>query len=68
MGAAGLVEMIIALRALREHTAPPTVNLKDCEEVAEGWVSSVHRRIDKDRMALITNAGFGGINAALILS
>ncbi len=68
MGAAGLVEMIIALRALREQTAPPTINLKDCEEDARGWVSSGHQRVDKDKMALITNAGFGGINAALIVS
>jgi 3-oxoacyl-[acyl-carrier-protein] synthase II len=68
MGAAGLVEMIVALRALREQTAPPTVNLKDCEEDARGWVSSGSQRIEKDRMALITNAGFGGINAALIVS
>jgi 3-oxoacyl-[acyl-carrier-protein] synthase II len=68
MGAAGLVEMIIAIRALREGTVPPTVNLKDCEEGAEGWVSSAPRRLDKGKMSIITNAGFGGINAALILS
>jgi 3-oxoacyl-[acyl-carrier-protein] synthase II len=68
MGAAGLVETIIALRALRECIVPPTINLRECEENAEGWVSPESRRIDKGKMALITNAGFGGINAALILS
>ena len=66
MGAAGLVEMIIALRGLKEETVPPTVNLKDCEENAQAWVSSGPRSVDKEKMALITSAGFGGINAALI--
>ena len=66
MGAAGLVEMIIALRGLKEETVPPTVNLKDCEEDAQAWVSSGSRSVDKEKMALITSAGFGGINAALI--
>jgi 3-oxoacyl-[acyl-carrier-protein] synthase II len=68
MGAAGLVEMIIALKALKEQKIPPTINLKDCDEDAKGWVSSEYRDAEKNRMALITSAGFGGINAALILS
>lgn len=67
MGAAGLVEMIIAMKALREKTVPPTVNLKDCEESAQGWVSSGPCSLGNEKKALITSAGFGGINAALIL-
>ncbi len=68
MGAAGLVELIIALRALREKTVPPTVNLKNIDNDARGWASRRQRILRGDRKALITNAGFSGINAALIIS
>ena len=67
MGAAGLVEMIIALRSLKERKVPPTVNLRDADEDALGWVSSRECPVGENKMALITNAGFGGINAALVV-
>ena len=67
MGAAGLVEMIIAMRALREGKIPPTVNLKEADTDAEGWVSTGARLIPHNSIGLMTNAGFGGINAALVL-
>ncbi|MEW6599911.1 MAG: beta-ketoacyl synthase N-terminal-like domain-containing protein [Nitrospirota bacterium] len=68
MGAAGLVEMIIALRALKEKTVPPTVNLKDADDDAAGWASGSERPVGENRSALLTNAGFSGINAALVLA
>jgi 3-oxoacyl-[acyl-carrier-protein] synthase II len=68
MGAAGLVEMIIALRALKEKTVPPTVNLKDADDDAEGWASTRERSAGENKCALLTNAGFSGINAALVLA
>ncbi len=68
MGAAGLVETIIALRSLRERTVPPTVNLKEADSDAEGWTSSRSCAVDNHRAALLTNAGFSGVNAALILA
>lgn len=68
MGAAGLIEIIIALRSLREKTIPPTVNLQDADKDAHGWVSTQQRTIKINKMALITNAGFGGINAAVIVA
>ena len=40
MGAAGLIEMIIAMKALREGKVPPTVNLREADSDAEGWVST----------------------------
>jgi len=67
MGAAGLVEMIIAMRALREGKIPPTVNLTEADSDAEGWVSERERSIPQNKIALVTNAGFGGINAAVVL-
>ncbi len=68
MGATGLIEIIIALRSLREKTVPPTVNLQDADADAHGWVSPQHRTIESSKMALITNAGFGGINAAVVVA
>ncbi len=68
MGAAGLVETLIALRALQEGIVPPTVNLEEADPNALGWVSTEPRPVRKNTMALITNAGFSGINSALVLS
>jgi 3-oxoacyl-[acyl-carrier-protein] synthase II len=67
MGAAGLVETIIALRALREGRVPPTVNLREPDALALGWVSDRPREIAPGGAALVTNAGFGGVNTALVL-
>ena len=67
MGSAGLVETIIALRALKEKTVPPTVNLKTADDDAQGWVSDKHRTLPHNKTALITNAGFSGINTALVV-
>jgi 3-oxoacyl-[acyl-carrier-protein] synthase II len=67
MGAAGLVEMIVALRALSEKTAPQTVNMQEPDDDALGWVSGQSRRIAGGTTALVTNAGFSGLNTALIL-
>ena len=68
MGAAGLIETLIALRSLKEGKALPTVNLVVPDDCAEGWVSRESRPICSECSALLTNAGFGGINAALVLS
>jgi len=67
MGAAGLVEMIIALRALQERIVPPTVNLKEPDDDARGWVSNQQQAIHEQAFALVTNAGFSGVNTALVL-
>lgn len=68
MGAAGLVEMIIAQRALSEKYVPPTVNLDEADAEACGWVSDRRQGIGSDTLALVTNAGFGGVNTALVLA
>ncbi|HEY6011049.1 MAG TPA: beta-ketoacyl synthase N-terminal-like domain-containing protein [Nitrospirota bacterium] len=67
MGAAGLVETIIAMKALKEGTIPPTVNLKQPDADAAGWVSDQSRPIRAQARALVTNAGFSGVNTALVL-
>lgn len=68
MGAAGLVEMAIAQRAQRENRVPPTVNLREADDDALGWVSDRYRDIGPDSIALMTNAGFSGVNTALVLA
>jgi 3-oxoacyl-[acyl-carrier-protein] synthase II len=68
MGAAGLVEMIIALRGLRENIALPTVNLRETDADADGWVHDEARPIGAKKTAFMTNAGFSGINTALVLT
>jgi 3-oxoacyl-[acyl-carrier-protein] synthase II len=68
MGAAGLVEMSIALKALRERLVPPTVNLEEIDDDAAGWVSGHARVPAPGSLALVTNAGFSGVNTALVLA
>ena len=66
MGATGLVETIIALRSLEEKLVPPTVNLHVADDEADGWVSNEQCAFDSPATISI-NAGFGGVNSALVL-
>jgi 3-oxoacyl-(acyl-carrier-protein) synthase len=68
LGAAGMVELIIAADALRQDRVPPTVNLNDVDDDASGWASSDSRKIDGNKTALVANAGFSGINTVLALA
>lgn len=66
LGAAGLLEIIISFRSIDSKIVPPTVNLRDIDSEAEGWVSSGPQPFEKP-VTLSTNSGFGGINSALVL-
>jgi len=66
LGAAGLIEMIVAMQSLKERNAPPTVNLHEIDDKAQGWVSLEPCSFDSS-ITLSTNSGFGGINSALAL-
>jgi 3-oxoacyl-(acyl-carrier-protein) synthase len=68
LGAAGLVEILISFRALSEHLVPPTIGLRQPEDCASGWATECPIPLDQSRVALTTNSGFGGINAALVLT
>lgn len=67
LGAAGVVETVIATMTLRDQVLPPTINLTEPD--AEGWdfVRDQERR-HPVRTVLSTSFGFGGHNAALLLS
>ncbi|WP_027134755.1 beta-ketoacyl-ACP synthase II [Geminicoccus roseus] len=68
LGAAGSVEAIFSILALRHGIAPPTLNLENPEEAAQGVdlvpLKARERRI---RNALSNSFGFGGTNASLII-
>ncbi len=66
MGAAGLVETIVAFESLKERVVPPTVNLLEVDDEAKGWVSAEAGTLD-NTVTVSTNSGFGGINSALVL-
>ena len=66
MGAAGLIETVIALRVLREKTIPATVGLRDVDPEACEWAVRYNRPLEKG-IILLNNSGFGGVNAALVL-
>lgn len=66
MGAAGLVEAMLALKTFETGLVPPTVGMQMPDATSAGWVSSNPVEVAAD-YALSTNAGFGGVNASLIL-
>ena len=67
MGAAGLLEAALTLRALREKTVLPSSRTNIIDDDAKGWVVTEQKRQDRP-VALTTNSGFGGVNAALVIS
>jgi 3-oxoacyl-[acyl-carrier-protein] synthase II len=66
LGAAGAVETVIALRALAEGVVPGTVGFRDPDPAAVGMVHAEPKAL-RGRRLLLTNSGFGGVNAALVL-
>ena len=68
MGLAGLAEMIMALKSMEVQLVPPSSNLHEVDPEAEGWVSAMPHKTTDMNTVLSTNSGFGGVNAALVLS
>jgi 3-oxoacyl-[acyl-carrier-protein] synthase II len=67
MGTAGLLEILIAERALAERLVPPTVNLQVPDDDAFGKVDAMPQSVAAGKVAMVTNAGFSGINSAVVL-
>ena len=67
LGAAGLIEMLVELKALAAGIVPPTVNLREPDADAAGWVSGQAVQRKSGPVGLTTNSGFGGVNVALAL-
>lgn len=66
LGAAGLLETIVAFGSLRSRIVPPTVNLLEVDDDGHGWVSPEPCTF-REPVTLTTNSGFGGVNCALVL-
>ncbi|MET0387174.1 MAG: beta-ketoacyl-ACP synthase II [Polyangiales bacterium] len=67
LGAAGGLEAVIAVLALRDGVVPPTINLDNPDEGAVGFDLVPHTaRQKKLDVALSNSFGFGGTNVALV--
>jgi 3-oxoacyl-[acyl-carrier-protein] synthase II len=67
LGAAGAVESIFSILAMRDQVAPPTLNLTNPSESCLGVdLVPLKARERKIRAALSNSFGFGGTNASLI--
>lgn len=68
LGAAGGIEAIFTMLALRDQIVPPTLNLVHLDEVAEGLdVVAQSARKMAINYALSNGFGFGGVNASIVL-
>lgn len=66
LGAAGVVEAIFSILAIRDNVAPPTINLQNPDPACDlDFVPNVARQMKIDT-ALSNSFGFGGTNGSLI--
>jgi 3-oxoacyl-[acyl-carrier-protein] synthase II len=69
LGAAGGVEAIFAILALRDQVAPPTINLDNPSESCTGVDLVPHQAKEREIRAVLSNSfGFGGTNASLVMT
>jgi 3-oxoacyl-[acyl-carrier-protein] synthase II len=65
LGAAGALESVATIMALRERRVPPTINLEDPEDVGLDVATTV-RDLPAGQIAALNNSfGFGGHNVAV---
>jgi 3-oxoacyl-[acyl-carrier-protein] synthase II len=68
LGGAGAVESIFCILALRDQIVPPTLNLDNPSEGAEGVDLVPHVARKREVRAVLNNSfGFGGTNASLVM-
>lgn len=66
LGAAGSVETIFTVLALKDKTAPPTINLDNPDEGCDlDFVANKAKSFEQD-YALCNSFGFGGTNGSLV--
>ena len=69
LGAAGSVEAIFAVLAMRDQVAPPTLNLDEPGEGCDDFDLVPHVAKERKIRAVMSNSfGFGGTNASLVLT
>lgn len=68
LGAAGAVEAIFCLLAMKNNLLPPTLNLDNVDEACQGINLIPHRAQERNVSYALSNSfGFGGTNVALVL-
>ncbi|MDA0703794.1 MAG: beta-ketoacyl-ACP synthase II [Proteobacteria bacterium] len=69
LGAAGSVEAIFSILAMRDNVAPPTLNLDDLDETCRGIDLVPHQARERPISCVLTNSfGFGGTNVSLVFT
>jgi 3-oxoacyl-[acyl-carrier-protein] synthase II len=66
LGAAGGLEAVLSVKSLTTGVIPPTINLEDPDEEAEGMELVAHTAKERRLDVVLSNAfGFGGTNVTL---
>ncbi|MBX6369230.1 MAG: beta-ketoacyl-ACP synthase II [Rhodospirillales bacterium] len=68
LGAAGSVEAIFSILAIKHQVVPPTLNLENPSEGCDIDLVPKHAKERKVRTVLSNSFGFGGTNASLIFT
>jgi 3-oxoacyl-[acyl-carrier-protein] synthase II len=67
LGAAGAIESVATIQAIREGAVPPTINVANPDQYVNGLDITPNKATRRDIRAAINNSfGFGGQNAALV--
>ena len=66
LGAAGAIEAIFSILAIRDQVAPPTINLDNIAVETEIDLAPNIKRLRKIDVALSNSFGFGGTNASVL--
>jgi 3-oxoacyl-[acyl-carrier-protein] synthase II len=66
LGAAGVVEAIFSILAIRDGVLPPTINLENADPQCDLDYVPLTARQAKVRVALSNSFGFGGTNGSLV--
>jgi len=68
LGAAGAIEAIATIQALRTGIVPPTINLQDPDELSAGLDLTPNVATRRELRAALSNSfGFGGQNVSLVM-
>ena len=67
LGAAGALELVVTLHAMREQIAPPTINYLEPDEKCRVDAIPNEARPMRIKTAMSNSFAFGGINAVLVL-
>jgi 3-oxoacyl-[acyl-carrier-protein] synthase II len=65
LGAAGAVDLVTTLLAMREGVVPPTINFQTADPECDLNYVPNETRLNEIKRALIISRGRGGVNAVL---